>query len=199
MGPVVFPPLYGWKLAHIQKVIHANEVVLHSEFLFQPSDLFTRMLVLGANKPIQLSIPVCRSEKGALLPEIRIDYNQKWQNQHWRTLTSAYGKSPFFEYYESELFALFQLRPEYLIDFTGSFSLWLTNQYRRAFRLSPAKLALPGSLNIGKSASLSELGLSEADPSPFAYQQVFGKEFVTFLGVLDHLFCVGPRFWNFQN
>ena len=37
------------------------------------------------------------------LAEVRIDYGQKWLNNHWRTIRSAYGKAPFFEHYCEDL------------------------------------------------------------------------------------------------
>jgi hypothetical protein len=37
------------------------------------------------------------------LSEVKIDYSIKWQNNHWRTIESAYRKAPFFEYYSDEL------------------------------------------------------------------------------------------------
>lgn len=195
----LLPPLYGWKPVHIHPLLEVGEIELGVSYLFQPSSLFTRMQILGANGPIQLSIPVQKPEKNAPLSNIFIDYNQKWQNQHWRSLTSAYGKSPYFLYYESELRAMFEQQPERLVDFTLPFSLWLLQQYRKPFRKNPAKLAQSSNQPQPKTVSLSELGLSDQLPSPVVYPQVFGKEFVNFLGALDHLFCAGPRFWNFQN
>lgn len=102
-------------------------------------------------------------------------------------------------YYEAELKAMFEQQPEHLVDFTLPFSLWLLQQYRKPFRKIPAKLAQSSNQSQPKTVSLSELELSDQLPSPVVYPQVFGKEFVNFLGALDHLFCAGPRFWNFQN
>ena len=37
------------------------------------------------------------------IKDVRIDYSQKWLNNHWRTITSAYRNAPFFEYYADDL------------------------------------------------------------------------------------------------
>ena len=39
-----------------------------------------------------------------------------WQSQHWKSLETAYRTSPFFEFYEDELYPLFNEPAERLLD-----------------------------------------------------------------------------------
>ncbi|MDT0607003.1 WbqC family protein [Croceitalea rosinachiae] len=49
--------------------------------------------------------------------DVKIDNSYRWQQQHWRTLETAYRTSAFFEFYEDELEPLFAKRYEFLMDF----------------------------------------------------------------------------------
>ena len=49
--------------------------------------------------------------------DVRLDNDYQWQRQHWRTLETAYRTSPFFEFYEDELHAVFDKSFEFLLDF----------------------------------------------------------------------------------
>lgn len=50
---------------------------------------------------ISLTVPIEKpvSMSGALWSDIRISGHNHWWNQHLTTLKSAYGRTPFFEYY----------------------------------------------------------------------------------------------------
>ena len=50
------------------------------------------------------------------ISEIRIDWSTPWLQQHERAIVSAYRTSAYFEYYQDELFAIMESRPERLID-----------------------------------------------------------------------------------
>jgi len=55
-----------------------------------------RCVVATAAGAINLTVPVQngRNQK-SIFKEVKIDYSQNWQQQHWKTLLSAYNKSPF--------------------------------------------------------------------------------------------------------
>jgi hypothetical protein len=65
-----------------------------------------------------LSFPILHSNgtHKNLISEVRIDYSKPWVLQHKRAITSAYGTSAYFEYYQDELFAILDSQPERLID-----------------------------------------------------------------------------------
>ena len=65
-----------------------------------------------------LSFPVIHAEgtHKHLISEMRIDYSTPWVMQHKRAIISAYRTSAYFEYYQDELFAILDSKPERLID-----------------------------------------------------------------------------------
>ncbi len=52
--------------------------------------------------------------------EVKIDYSTPWLIQHQRAIVSAYRTSAYFEYYQDELFAVLDSRPERLLDLNMS-------------------------------------------------------------------------------
>ena len=50
------------------------------------------------------------------IADIRIDWSKPWLLQHERAIVSAYRTSAYFEYYQDELFAILDSRPERLFD-----------------------------------------------------------------------------------
>lgn len=65
-----------------------------------------------------LTVPVERTggEK-CLMKDIRISDHGNWRHLHWNALMSAYGESPFFEYYADDIRPFFEKRWDYLFDF----------------------------------------------------------------------------------
>lgn len=52
-----------------------------------------------------------------LMRDIRISDHGNWRHLHWNALASAYGESPFFEYYVDDLRPFFERKWTFLYDF----------------------------------------------------------------------------------
>ena len=63
-----------------------------------------------------LSVPIYDSRKQQEVQDIRICYMHAWQRQHWAAIYSAYGKTPYFEYYADYIRPIYEKQPEWLID-----------------------------------------------------------------------------------
>lgn len=61
-----------------------------------------------------LSVPIYGSRKQQAYRDIRICYMHAWQHQHWAALYSAYGKTPYWEYYADYIKPIYEEKPEYL-------------------------------------------------------------------------------------
>ncbi|HRH33981.1 MAG TPA: WbqC family protein [Catalimonadaceae bacterium] len=186
-------PLYGIRAIDVFSLREKPNWEILAGHRFQPG-AGNRMSVLGANGIINLTIPVKKHPSGMPFFEIQIDHMQKWQNQHWRTLLSAYGKSPFFHYYKEEFEEIINNKPLLLIDFTIPIMKWVHKQLFRtgefSVNMSPwGKEILENS--IYPTLANPENGLLEPEP---IYCQVFGDKFVRGLSILDALFCEGPGY-----
>lgn len=85
-----------------------------------------RCVVAGSNGLVHLSVPVVngRNQK-ADFKDVRISYREDWQQQHWRTLTSCYNKSAFFEFYRDSLEGFFLKKEVFLFDLNTRIIFWL--------------------------------------------------------------------------
>ena len=64
-----------------------------------------------------LNYPVCHEDFGKPISQVHIDWKTDWLTRHKRAIVSAYRTSPYFEYYQDELFAILDTRPELMLDF----------------------------------------------------------------------------------
>jgi hypothetical protein len=177
-----------------------DSVEINFAFPFNKGNAMNRIRILAASGPLLLSIPVKKTPANTPVSQIQIDHEQKWQNQHWRSITSAYGKAPFFVYFKDELEHLFGRKTEGLAEFTSGIMEWTLKQYFPKDRLSvnlSGEFLEPGRNN----EDLKWIEKSSFDAgSRLQYRQVFGSEFVPDLSVIDHLFCSGPNdFWKPRN
>ena len=84
-------------------------------------------LIATANGVQKLTVPVEKpsrnEERGArieplLTREVRLSDHGKWRTEHWNAICTAYGESPFFDYYADDLRPFFERRDwEFLFDY----------------------------------------------------------------------------------
>jgi hypothetical protein len=143
-----------------------------------------------------LIVPLTSKSGKVAISEVKIDYTQKWLNNHWRAIQSAYGKAPFFEYYSEDLHNLLFKRVEHLYDLNRELLTmclkWLrwnlTVKESLAYEKVPAidTIDLRSVINPKKPAAMAQFY------RPVAYYQVFGSKFVENLSLIDLIFCEGP-------
>ena len=85
---------------------------------YQKQSYRNRCRFYAADGVQALSFPIIHEGGTHKLPisEIRVDYSTPWLQQHERAIISAYRTSAYFEYYQDELFAILESRPERLLD-----------------------------------------------------------------------------------
>ena len=78
-----------------------------------------RCVIASANGPQTLTVPIERYDgMKCAMRDIRISDHGNWRHLHWQALVSAYGETPFFEYYADDIRPFFEdHRWKYLLDF----------------------------------------------------------------------------------
>src|SRR5688572_2032811 len=96
---------------------------LETHLLFEQYEAYQKMsfrnrcLVAGANGMITLTIPLVKGRnQKSLTKDIRMDNRSRWQDHHWKTITSCYKRSPWFDFYFDELEALYKTPCDFLVD-----------------------------------------------------------------------------------
>ena len=75
-----------------------------------------RCRIYACDGILSMTVPVSAPDGDRGIKSVRIDYSKPWLQQHERALVSAYRTSAFFEYYQDELFAILDSRPQTLFE-----------------------------------------------------------------------------------
>jgi len=180
-----------------QKLHRADHVLIEQHESFQKQTYRNRCLIASSQGVQVLTVPVEHSMAG--IQCIRISSHGNWRHQHWQAITSAYGDSPFFEYYEDDIRPFFQEeRWERLID------------YNEAIRQTVCELL---DIHPDVDYTTAYLPPKTSDTEDFRdsirpkhppvdpgfearpYYQVFAQRhgFLSNLSILDLLFNMGPE------
>lgn len=209
MSSVLFESQYNPPAAFFTELLGAESLLLEAHDNYRKQTYRNRCLILTTQGVQPLTVPVIdgnRSEK-VLTSVIEIDYRQNWVHRHWRTLQTAYGGTPYFEYYADYLQDIYVQKPRLLFEL---------NQSLLQFLLRCLKLRLPVQLTSEYHPPTSPFfhnhsvldrrdWLTPKDPAPAGpdrtsvrpYPQTFGKDFVPGLSILDLLFMQGPAAGSF--
>ena len=211
---VLLSTTYFGPIEWYQMLCRANHAKLECMESFQKQTYRNRCIIATANGVQTLTVPVerCSKYENSRIKDIRISDHGDWRRQHWNALTSAYGESPFFDYYQDDLRPFFEYRHwTYLLDFNESVRevicelldvhphLSRTTEYHHEpeeewqdcrSTISPKHQSI-----IDQPATNNQL----LTFSPRPYYQVYQQrhDFLPNLSVLDLLFNMGPEgiFW----
>jgi hypothetical protein len=184
-------------LEYFTCILQYDRVYIDIEERYVKQTYRNRCSVLTTNKIDTLTIPVKGYEPASSTKDILIDYNQDWTRRHLGCLQSAYGKSPFYEYYAHEFIRIFEKKLAYLVDLNYEL---LTICLRLTGITKEIQYNLSGE-EIDKKAVVNDISLinnrkqqnSHKYYSPTPYYQTFGNDFVGNLSIVDLLFNMGPE------
>ena len=190
-----------------QKLARAEEVAIEQFDTYQKQTYRNRCLIATANGVQALTVPVeheadsSPSIDGTQPVAIRISDHGNWRHQHWQALTSAYGDSPFFQYYVDDLRPFFTERWELLSDYNEAIrkkmcelldiqpNVMFTQQYQ-----DPNTAKNNGFIDY-REVIRPKHPLSDEAFSPRRYYQVYEQRhgFLPNLSILDLLCNMGPE------
>lgn len=181
----------------VQFIQHPNVCIdIHEHY--EKQSYRNRCYIMLSNKVECLSVPVVKGNRKQVYKDLLIDYDQKWLVRHWRSISSAYGKAPFYEYFADDFHKILHKKPRYLVDL----NLELLTKCLRLLKVPESFVLSNNYINLKQTVGFKE-GRSVIHPKKgfapdgqydtFSYAQVFGKQFVPNLSVLDLLFCEGPN------
>lgn len=111
-----------------QKLNRYGRVRIEAFDSFVKQTYRNRCVIATANGMQALTVPVERGDDGCtaggngatrkcMMKDTRISDHGNWRHVHWNALRSAYGESPFFEYYADDLRPFFERKWTFLYDF----------------------------------------------------------------------------------
>ena len=195
------------ELQYLPCIQYFTKFLMYDKVLIEQSENYlkgsyrNRCHLASANGLIRLTIPLLKGKNEQQpIKDVQIAYFDSWPPNHWQTIQSAYGRAPFFEFYEEELKDLILSKPKNLFSFNLSMLNWildqlgiekkydLTNHYQRNYTLPIADF---------RNCIFPKKSRQKKDDSfkPALYNQVFEEKngFIPNLSILDLLFCTGPE------
>lgn len=196
MNPVLIELQYLPPIAYFAALTTSKEMIVEKFEHYEKQTYRNRCYIIGSQGKEILIVPLTAKHGKTVFSEVRIDHSQKWLNTHWRALQSAYGKSPFFEYYSDELHTVLYRKHVFLYDLNMELLTlclkWLkwnlpvreTEKYEK--QAPEGILDLRSAITPKKNDQLSEIY------QPAEYPQVFGNKFVNNMSLIDLILCEGP-------
>ena len=101
-----------------QKLNQSDRCLIERHDHFIKQTYRNRCVIATTNGLQALTVPIERFEGAhCAMLNIRISDHGSWCHLHWNALQSAYGESPFFEFYADDIRPFFERRWEFLVDF----------------------------------------------------------------------------------
>ncbi len=186
-----FPPITFFTALYKESYVYIDIYEDYRKMSFR-----NRCLIAGAQGIISLSIPL-REGRNQHLPvnEVLIADSEKWQSRHFKSIESAYNRSPFFEYYRDELAALYLQPSIRLADWNMHCLKWLKEKIDWPAEIRFTKSAIPFGTEGTDDRRDQVLPKNFRDWNPVGYRQVFEERtgFFSNLSVLDLLFNTGNK------
>lgn len=180
-------------------MVKARHVTFEMDDHFIKQTYRNRSYIYGANGKLALNIPVIHTQKNRQkYRDVKIFNTEKWQNNHWKSLLSAYKASPFFEFYEDELQPLFTLKANFILDYNLKCFEVISDCLQLDLQVSKTEIYKKTEVNTTDFRCL--VNAKKEQPQTFdTYTQVFDSKhgFIPNLSILDLLFNEGPNALNY--
>lgn len=185
-----------------QKLHRYEECLIEQYESFIKQTYRNRMVIATTNGPLALTIPTNHGDS-MLMKDIRISDHANWRHVHWNAILSAYGESPFFEYYQDDIRIFFEKRYEFLFDFNMEITekmielldirpkISVTDEYLP--KLSEEQRMKSEELIDFRDAIRPKKPLPDPEFTPKRYYQVYEQKhgFLPNMSILDLLFNEG--------
>jgi hypothetical protein len=193
----LFIPSYFGPISEYSEILKSETVVFEMDDNFQKQSYRNRCYIYNSNGKQLLNIPVKDKNKGTTqrkkTKDLLVDNEANWQDQHLKSLQTAYRTSPFYEFYEDDLLSIFKKEYTFLQDVNIDTFLFLTD-----------------ALQISQQYSKTDEYVVETNEDDFRvladvknkpkklvdnYIQMFDDKhgFIPNLSILDLLFMEGPN------
>ncbi len=183
---------------YFARMLQAQTIYIEQHDHYVKQTYRNRCSIVSANGAMTLTIPVEKLDGKCFMRDVRIAEHGNWRHLHWQSIVSAYGSSPFFEYYEYELRPFYHERKfTFLFDMNEALrelifswidldvNICYTNDYRT--ELSPDEVDLRERIHPKKDWN------TDTDFQPEPYYQVFDAKlgFTPNQSIIDLVFNMG--------
>tara|TARA_B110000046_G_scaffold23853_1_gene22859 strand:- start:2536 stop:3135 length:600 start_codon:yes stop_codon:yes gene_type:complete len=183
-------PAYLPSVNYMAWIVAQKEIGFIISKHFQKQTFRNRTEIYGPNGKLNLIIPIVHRKDldHQLDKNVLIHQENSWQKNHWRSLETSYRSSPFYEYYEHDLYPFFHTRQENLMDL----NIQLILKILSLLRVDKDIIKEEEVTNEFRVLILAKQKVIKSNP---IYSQVFASKhgYLDNLSILDLLFNLGPE------
>ena len=195
----LFIPTYFAPISQYSEIINSDEVLFEVHDNFQKQSFRNRCYIFNTNGKQLLNIPVKHpnSSSRKQTKDTLVENATHWQDQHFKSLKTAYRNSPFFEFYVDDLAHIFEKKYTYLQDINIDTFLFVSE----ALQISSNFKKTSSYIEVLESNDFRNLAAIKTQPKNLVkpYIQMFDDKhgFLPNLSILDLLFMEGPNAISF--
>ena len=194
----LFIPTYFSPIAQYAEIFKSETIEFEMEDNFQKQTYRNRCYIYGANGKLSLNIPIKHQTKEGRkkTKDTLVENDFPWQQQHLKSIQTAYRTSPFFEFYEDDLAPIFTKKYTFLQDVNIDTYLFITDALELNNNYTKTSEYIVETKNDFRDLAIAKKGIEVPMDS---YVQMFDDKygFIPNLSILDLLFMEGPNTVSF--
>lgn len=197
MLQIIAPLSYFSNVDFFYQFLNNDLFLIEAHENYQKQTFRNRCQILTSQGVQDLTVPILKSES-KFYKDIKIDFDQRWQEIHCRSIKTAYGKAPYFEHYFDVFEKLIMTKNHFLFDLNHEIltkclqllkvekQLVLTSDYKNCELNS-------NFIDLRNKKLLIDNHVEYIKNNKKTYYQTFGKEFVNNLSIIDLIFNEGTN------
>ncbi len=183
---LVLQPIFCGPVEHYVRIACYGSSYIDSDMKFDKRcKQIHRTVIADVHGPLRLTVPVAKplSATAARWSDIRVSSHGNWPEVHRTALESAYGRTPYFEFYADRFLPLLTDVPRPVTELCSAFD----SEIRRILLLPSPVEKLTDEMVVDRDTVI--------DIPRFEYWQVRQDRlgFISGLSVLDLIFNMGPE------
>ena len=191
LSTAYFPPV-SWMAA----LLAFEKIEIETAETYHKQTYRNRCHIAAASGMLRLTVPVIKVDGNhTRTGNILLDKSQPWQLNHWRTIETAYSKTPYFLYYRDAIQPLFSSRIDLLIDLNHEIVLTLSKllKFRTPDIAFTQEFITESTYPDFRNSIHPKSGIINTTEFP-RYMQAFEERtgFLPDLSVVDLIFNTGP-------